>query len=57
MGGISAALKPELVAQFDAALADLLREKAPKEPLLIPHRVWVMIATRPQLAISVGEPA
>lgn len=47
MGGVAAALSPEEVRRFDNELAELLREKAPQEPLLIPHRVWVVIATRP----------
>jgi hypothetical protein len=47
MSGVAAALTPEQVARFDVELEALLREHAPTEPLLIPHRVWAMVATRP----------
>ena len=44
---IGASLAPEQVARFDAALASLLAERFPAEPLAVPHRVFALIATRP----------
>jgi hypothetical protein len=35
------------VARFDAALASLLAERFPLNPLVVPHRVFALIATRP----------
>ena len=45
--GVGGALSPAAVAKFDAAHAELLRSRFPAEPMLVPHRVFAMIATRP----------
>jgi SAM-dependent methyltransferase len=45
--GIGASQPPEIVAQFDRALEQLLRERFPAEPLAVPHRVWAMLARVP----------
>ncbi|GGL13915.1 methyltransferase type 11 [Sphaerisporangium melleum] len=44
--GVGATLPEAEVAAFDADLARVLRERFPEEPLMIPHRVWAMIARR-----------
>jgi SAM-dependent methyltransferase len=44
---VGASLPPERVARFDAALAALLAERFPQNPLSIPHRVFALMATRP----------
>lgn len=44
---IGASLPPEQVARFDAALAALLAERFPSNPLAVPHRVFALLATRP----------
>ena len=50
--GVGGALLPASVAKFDADLAELLRTSFPAEPLMVPHRVFAMIATRPAEANS-----
>ena len=42
------ALDAEGTSAFDQALATLLRRDFPSEPLLLPHRVWGMVATAPR---------
>ena len=32
---------------FDAALASLLAEHFPEQPLLVPHRVWAVTGGKP----------
>jgi ubiquinone/menaquinone biosynthesis C-methylase UbiE len=44
--GVSASLTPEEVARFDADLAALLACKFPQDPLIVPHRVWAVIAQK-----------
>lgn len=44
---IGASLPPEQIARFDAALASLLAERFPADPLSVPHRVFALLATRP----------
>jgi SAM-dependent methyltransferase len=44
---VGASLPPEQVERFDAALAKLLAERFPQDPLPVPHRVFALIATRP----------
>jgi len=44
---IAATLSSEMVAQFDKELQELLEAKYSADPLLIPHRVWALIAVRP----------
>ena len=45
--GVGASLTEAEVAAFDADLARLLRERFPAEPLVVPHRIWAVIARRP----------
>ena len=45
--GVAASLPFEAVRRFDEELRTLLRRDFPGEPLLVPHRVWAAIATRP----------
>jgi SAM-dependent methyltransferase len=42
--GVGASLSDAEVAAFDAELARLLRERFPEEPLVVPHRVWALVA-------------
>jgi hypothetical protein len=42
--GVAASLSAELVEQFDVRHGALLAERFPSEPLVVPHRVWVLIA-------------
>jgi SAM-dependent methyltransferase len=42
--GVGGSLTREQVAAFDAELATLLRERFPPEPLLVPHRIWGIVA-------------
>ncbi len=46
--GVAASLPPEQVARFDAELWDLLKERFPREPLEVPHRVFAVICTGPE---------
>ena len=43
----SGSMSESYVEQFDAALAELLREEFTHEPLMIRHRVWVVIVRKP----------
>jgi len=45
--GIGAALPDAIVTAFDAALAQLLADRFPAEPLLVPHRIWALVARTP----------
>ena len=45
--GVGASLPEPAVAAFDAALARLLAERFPAEPLDVPHRVWALLARAP----------
>ena len=45
--GIGASLPAARVEAFDRALAELLAERFPEEPLAVPHRVWALIARSP----------
>ncbi len=45
--GVAASLPPDAVAAFDAELADLLARDFPDEPLAVPHRVWALVARKP----------
>jgi SAM-dependent methyltransferase len=45
---VGASLPPDAVARFDAALAALLAGRFPQDPLSIPHRVFALLATRPE---------
>ena len=44
--GVGASLPDAGVAAFDADLSALLRERFPEEPLMVPHRIWALIARR-----------
>lgn len=46
--GVGATLGAEAVARFDAELAELLHTRFPEEPLRVPHRVFALIARRPE---------
>jgi hypothetical protein len=45
--GIGAALPDTIVTEFDAALTHLLADRFPAEPLLVPHRIWALVARTP----------
>ena len=45
--GVGASLPEPLVGDFDVALARVLAESFPAEPLTVPHRVWALIARAP----------
>lgn len=42
--GVAGSLPAAQVAAYDADLAELLRERFPEEPLVVPHRIWAMVA-------------
>jgi SAM-dependent methyltransferase len=44
--GVGASLPEAEVAAFDADLARLLSERFPQEPLMVPHRIWALVARR-----------
>lgn len=44
--GVGASLPDAEVAAFDADLARLLRARFPREPLMVPHRIWALVARR-----------
>lgn len=44
--GVGASLSESAVAAFDAELAGILRSRFPVEPLVVPHRVWAVVARR-----------
>jgi SAM-dependent methyltransferase len=44
--GVGASLPAAGVAAFDADLARLLSARFPQEPLLVPHRIWALVARR-----------
>lgn len=50
--GVGAMLSAEKVAAFDEELGNLLRTQFPSDPLLIPHRVWVVHGRKPGAASS-----
>jgi len=43
----SGSMSESHVQQFDAALAELLHNEFPHEPLMIRHRIWVVIVRKP----------
>jgi len=45
--GVSAILDPAKVKRFDAELSALLAAKHPREPVVVPHRVWTVCAVAP----------
>lgn len=46
--GVAASnMAPEQVARFDEEHAAMLRDRFPEDPLVIPHRVWALVAVRP----------
>ena len=45
--GVRASLDERRTAEFDRALTALLSSRFPKDPLLVPHRVWAAFGTRP----------
>lgn len=42
--GVGVALPPDAVRRFSDELAAVLAERWPEEPLLVPHRVWAVVA-------------
>ena len=44
--GVGASLSEDAVAAFDAELASILRSRFSVEPLVVPHRVWGVVARR-----------
>jgi SAM-dependent methyltransferase len=44
--GVGGSLSAERVARFDAALAALLAEKFPADPLAVPHRLFILLAVK-----------
>ncbi len=45
--GVGASLGAATVAAFDADLASMLASQFPIEPMMVAHRVWVVVARRP----------
>ncbi len=45
--GVAATLDPETVNRFDAELKRLLQARFPEDPLLVPHRVFAVVCSRP----------
>lgn len=45
--GVGASLPPDAVARFDADLAALLAADFPDDPLVVPHRLWAVVARAP----------
>lgn len=45
--GVGASLPGLQVADFDVALAGVLAESFPDEPMNVPHRVWALVARAP----------
>lgn len=46
--GVGGSLTPEGVAAFDRELAAVLAKDYPDQPLQVPHRVFAMVASKPQ---------
>ncbi|WP_189930727.1 class I SAM-dependent methyltransferase [Streptomyces sulfonofaciens] len=44
--GVGASLPEAGVAAYDSDLARLLDERFPEEPLMVPHRIWALVARR-----------
>ena len=49
--GIAATLSKDAVLTFDMALADLLASDFPEEPLVVPHRVFALVADRDRVDV------
>lgn len=45
--GVSASLDAAATERFDAALAEMLAQRFPDDPLAVPHRVWAVSGVRP----------
>lgn len=45
--GVGASLDPEGVAEFDAALAELLAERFPGPTIVVPHRIFAIVGKAP----------
>ena len=48
--GVAASLPPDAVADFDLELTELLKRDFPREPLAVPHRVWALVARKPEVS-------
>ncbi|MCO5171631.1 MAG: class I SAM-dependent methyltransferase [Planctomycetes bacterium] len=46
--GVGASLPSDAVARFDADLAALLAADFPRDPLVVPHRLWALVARAPR---------
>lgn len=46
--GVAASLEPLAVSQFDAELQALLHHHFPDDPLQVPHRVFALVAQKPE---------
>jgi SAM-dependent methyltransferase len=46
--GVGASMSRANVIRFDEKLRLLLADRFPREPLLVPHRVWAVVARAPQ---------
>jgi SAM-dependent methyltransferase len=44
--GVGASLNPAQVERFDADLTEILRIRFPEHPLVVPHRVFALVANR-----------
>ena len=45
--GVGAAMTPEQVAQFDAAMVTMLAARFPADPISAHHRVWAIVGAKP----------
>ena len=45
--GVGGSLSPEEVGVFDASLAGILADQFPEDPMIVPHRVFALIAHPP----------
>jgi hypothetical protein len=50
--GVSASLPEDAVKRFDAEHATLLADRFPAEPLMVPHRVWALVARAPMASAA-----
>ncbi|MBC5806468.1 MAG: hypothetical protein DLM53_11570 [Candidatus Eremiobacter antarcticus] len=48
--GVAASLPSDAVAKFDTDLTQLLARDYPDDPILVPHRVWALVARSPEAA-------
>jgi len=46
--GVAASLPQEAVECFDTSHKEMLTARFPSDPLLVPHRVWALVARAPR---------